>query len=86
MNCSDDRVGAFRTIPIMKITRQGLCSIALLTAVLWGCILMERRNIAHARADAYRALDEIRVLQLKKHMVPATAPSFPSRSYRPAAG
>ena len=52
----------------MRITRQGLCSIALLTGILWGCIVVERRTIAHARADADHALSEIRALQLKKHM------------------
>ena len=72
-------------MPVMKITSQGLCSIAVLTAMLWGCILLEGRTISKARAEAYRALDEIRVLQLKKRMVPVTAPAFP-RSDRPAAG
>jgi hypothetical protein len=72
-------------MPVVKITTQGLCSITVLTALLWGCIFLERRTIAHARAEACRALDEIRTLQLKKRIVPVSAPAFP-RSDRPAAG
>jgi hypothetical protein len=70
----------------MRITSQGLCSIALLTAVLWGCIVAEKRTIAHARAEADRALSEIRALQLKKHIVPAAAPVERSRQARPSLG
>jgi hypothetical protein len=70
----------------MRITSQGLCSIALLTAVLWGCIVVEKRTIAHARAEADRALSEIRALQLKKHIVPAASPVERPRAARPALG
>jgi hypothetical protein len=70
----------------MRITSQGLCSLALLTGILWGCIVMEKRTIAHARADADRALSEIRALQLKKHMLPAFSPVEHPQSARPALG
>jgi hypothetical protein len=70
----------------MKITRQGLCSIALLTGVLWGCIMVEKRTVEHARADADRALSEIRALQLKKHIVPAALPAERPRPAKPALG
>jgi hypothetical protein len=58
----------------MKITRQGLCSIAVLTALLWGCIVVERLTVLRARANAYHALDQIHRLQMKRHLVPVTAP------------
>lgn len=61
----------------MRITRQGLCTIALLTGVLWSCILVEHRTVTHARAEADRALSEIRALQVRKHIVPVTSPSEP---------
>lgn len=70
----------------MKITNQGLCSIALLTGALWGCILVEKLTIAHARADADRALSEIRALQLKKHILPAASPVERPKRARPALG
>jgi len=70
----------------MRITGPGLATIAVLTIILWGCIFAEHRTVAHARADAYRALSEIRALQLKKTMVPAAAPIRPQRGVRPEIG
>jgi hypothetical protein len=61
-------------MPLIKITRQGLCTIALLTSLLWGCIVVERFTVARARAEGYRALQDLRVLQYKRRMVPAAAP------------
>ena len=58
----------------MRITGQGLTTIALLTAILWGCLVVEHRTVAHARAEGYRALSEIRALQLKKRILPAASP------------
>jgi len=58
----------------MRITGPGLTTIALLTGILWGCLVAEHRTVAHARAEAYRALSEIRALQLKKRILPAVAP------------
>lgn len=73
-------------MPVMKITRQGLCSIAVLTAVLWGCIVVERRTVVRARANAYHALGEIHRLQLKRHLVPVAAPESRPDPQRPAIG
>ena len=70
----------------MRITSQGLCSIALLTGVLWGCLLVEKLTVAHARAEADRALSEIRALRLKKHILPAAAPAERPRPARPDLG
>jgi hypothetical protein len=73
-------------MPVMKITRHGLCSIAVLTALLWSCIVLERLTVLHARANAYHALDEIHRLQLKRHLVPATTPQSRPDSHRTAVG
>ena len=73
-------------MPVMKITRQGLFLIAVLTALLWGCIVLERLTVLHARANAYHALDEIHRLQLKRHLVPVTAPESRPDSHRTAIG
>jgi hypothetical protein len=70
----------------MRITSQGLCSIALLTGVLWGCLLVEKLTVSHARAEADRALSEIRALQLKKRILPAAAPTERRRPARPDLG
>ena len=63
-------------MPLMKITGQGLCSIAALTAILWGCLIVERLTMAHARAEGDRALEQIRALQIKKGIFPAAAPAW----------
>jgi hypothetical protein len=73
-------------MPVMKITRQGLCSIAVLTAVLWGCIVLERLTVLRSRANAYHALDQIHRLQLKKRLIPVAAPELRHDSQRPAIG
>ena len=73
-------------MPLIKITRQGLCSIAVSTALLWGCIFVERLTVARAREDAYRALQEIRELQIKKQVIPAAVPGFRPQPARPAVG
>jgi hypothetical protein len=76
----------FRQMPLIKITGQGLYSIAALTAILWGCLIVERLTIVHARADGDRALEQIRALQLKKGIFPAAAPASPRRSASSAIG
>jgi hypothetical protein len=70
----------------MRITGPGLAAIAILTGILWGCIILEQRTLAHARAEGERALDEIRVLQMKKHLVPTVAPTQAPRPVRPEIG
>jgi hypothetical protein len=78
--------GQFSSMPLMKITGPGLLAIAVLTAALWGCLLLERVTVSHARANAYRALSEIRALQLKKHLAPAVSPVLRTHPARPATG
>jgi len=62
-------------MPLVKITGHGLWSITVLTTILWGCILVERLTVDHARADGLRALEQIRVLQMKRQVQPAASPS-----------
>jgi hypothetical protein len=73
-------------MPLAKITGEGLCSIAVLTGILWGCIFVERLTVAHARADGNRALEEIRALQVRKNTVPAAKPQLRRPAARPAIG
>jgi len=73
-------------MPLMQITGQGLCSIAVLTGILWGCIFVEKLTVAHARTEANRALDQIRELRIKRRAVPAALPEVRPFSTRPAAG
>jgi hypothetical protein len=72
-------------MPIVKITSHGLRTIAVLVAILWGSIVLEKAMIRHARRDTARALDRLRDLRRKREAVPA---SFPIRHMpaRPAVG
>jgi len=79
-------VRMFGQMPLMEISRQGLCSIAVLTGILWGCVFAERLTLAHARADAGHALEQIRELQLKKRIFPVAAPVPSRRPTTPAVG
>ena len=76
----------FRKMPLMKITGEGVCWIAILTGILWGCLLVERLTIAHARVEGYRALEQIHELQLKKSIIPTAAPTAQPGLARPLVG
>jgi hypothetical protein len=73
-------------MPLIKITGQGLCSIALLTGVLWGCFVAERLTISRARANAHHALEQIEVLRRKAHTLPASMPNARKNPPRPSVG
>jgi hypothetical protein len=73
-------------MPVMKITGQGLCLIAVLTGILWGCIFAEKLTVLRAQENGRRAVDEIRALELKKRIVPATSPFARPRASRPIDG
>ncbi len=60
---------------VAQITGQGLRSIAVLVVLLWGCIIGERVIVARANMEAYRALRDIRLLQLQKRAEPASVPA-----------
>jgi len=77
------------TMALATITRQGLVSIAILVAILWGCVFAERRLTRSSRMETYRALRDIRYLKLKRHIQPAATPmpaSNPAPSIRPILG
>ena len=72
---------------LAKITRQGLVSIAVLVAILWGCVLSERYLSRNNKIETYRVLRDIRYLRFKIHAEPASQPlPAPSTSRGPVVG
>ena len=69
---------------IMKITGAGLASIAILVAMLWGCILGEHLIVQRANRELASAMSEIRTLQ-KRRVVPVSTPRT-RHPRRPAIG
>jgi hypothetical protein len=67
---------------VAKITRQGLTSIAILVAILWGCLFAERYLTRTSQMETYRSLRQIRYLRLKRHMEPAAQPAPAPSSFR----
>ena len=63
---------------LAKITRHGLVSIAVLVAILWGCILGERYLLRNSRIETYRALRDMRYLKFKRRVEPAARPAPPA--------
>ena len=59
-----------RPMAIAKITREGLVSIAVLVAILWGCILAEHILTRNTTMETYRVMRQIRYLKFKRHVVP----------------
>jgi len=72
-------------MPIAKITRHGLRTIAVLVAILWGSIALEHAMVKHARRDTARALERLRDMRRRREAVPASFP-FHSLSTHPAVG
>ena len=66
-----------RPMAIAKITREGLVSIAVLVAILWGCILAERILTRRTSLETYRVMRQIRYLKFKRHIEPASRPVSP---------
>ena len=79
------RLRMLRKMHLMKITGQGVCSIAVLTGILWGCLFVEKLTIANARVNGYRALEQIHEMQLKKNIIPTSSPTE-HHSARPLVG
>ena len=73
---------------LAQITRQGLISISILVAVLWGCVLTELRISRNSRVETYRALRDIRYLKFKRRVEPTSRPQLPPAlpSARPVLG
>ena len=64
-----------KPMAIAKITREGLVSIAVLVAILWGCILAERILTRNTTMETYRVMRQIRYLKFKRHIEPASRPN-----------
>jgi hypothetical protein len=60
---------------IAKITWEGLISIAVLVAILWGCILGERILSRRTSLETYRVMRQIRYLKFRRHIEPASRPA-----------
>ena len=72
---------------LAKITRSGLVTIAILVAMLWGCVFAERILTHKSKIETYRALREMRYLKFKRHVEPASRPlPPPPSSLGPAVG
>ncbi len=57
---------------IAAITRQGLITLAVLVAALWGCLINERLTMQKAEAEMGRTLREMRQQRAKaRHDIPA---------------
>ena len=59
---------------IARISGMGLTAIALSVAILWGCFLSERLIVRRARHDSARILYELRQLQRRRNVEPASIP------------
>ena len=59
---------------VVKITGQGLSAIAILVALLWGCLVGEHVIVRHANQEARHALRQVRQLRMKQQLEPASAP------------
>ena len=77
-----------KSMPVAKITREGLVTIAVLVAILWGCILGERILTRNTTLETYRVMRQIRYLKFKRRIEPAAqpAPAAPVPSLGPVVG
>jgi hypothetical protein len=77
-----------KPMALAKITREGLVTIAVLVAILWGCILTERALTRNTAMETYRVMRQIRYLKFKRHIEPASrpAPSPSTPSLSPVVG
>jgi hypothetical protein len=70
-------------VPLAEITKQGLASMALVVALLWGCILGERAIVHRADRETAQALQAMRSLQIhKQRQQPASQPGLRPRCAR----
>jgi hypothetical protein len=59
---------------IAKITGNGLITITVLVACLWGCLITEHRIMADAQRRQTKELIELRHLRDNRFAVPASLP------------
>ena len=70
-------------MPIAKITGQGLATIALSVALLWGCFISERLTVKHAAAQQALVMRELREMQRFRKMQPVSSPARQAPLPRP---
>ncbi|HTP35460.1 MAG TPA: hypothetical protein VMJ75_24955 [Candidatus Acidoferrales bacterium] len=62
-------------MPIAKITGQGLATIGLSVALLWGCFLCERLTVRQAAAQQALVMRELREMQRYRKTEPVSVPA-----------
>ena len=62
-------------MPIVQITGPGLAGIAISVALLWGCVIGERRMADRAFTDRLRVMHDVQRLQ-KRHSEPVSVPTI----------
>jgi len=70
---------------IAKITGNGLISISVLVACLWGCLLTEHKILVESQRRQSKELIELRRLRNSRFTVPAFLPTVHSTTSRPFA-
>jgi hypothetical protein len=74
-------------VPIIKITGQGLLTIAVSVALLWGCIIGERLTARRAFSERAKVLRDISRMRRRRRAQPVSAPApFTRHRARVAAG
>lgn len=59
---------------VAKITGEGLSAIAVLVVLLWGCLVGEHLIVRRANLEVRRVLHQVRLLRMKRQVVPVSAP------------
>jgi hypothetical protein len=62
-------------MPMTTISKQGLLTVTILVAVLWGCWLVQHQYLSQARQNVKRATQDI--LRLHRKTLPSVSPGRP---------
>jgi len=62
-------------MPVAKITGWGLSAIALVVALLWGCIILDRVTAQRAFSERAKVLRDISRMQRRQRPQPVSAPA-----------
>ena len=71
---------------IARITGEGLACIAVLVALLWGCILMENSMVRKSRRETAHLLNDLRRMKKGGSVLPASHPAGFPVATRPVLG
>ncbi len=66
-------------MPLVGITNRGLTTLAILVALLWGCLVAERVTAVRANREASQVIEQLRRLRMKRFVEPA--PQIPARPW-----